>query len=186
MQYTLNRGEKGRVEVKVDITRAAFEAAYGDIVEVISRDQNFPGFRPGKIPTNVIEDKIGVNKILNDAASFLVNKHLDEIFKGENITALGSPNIAVHSLAKDSPFSFTATLIAKPQVKLGNWKKVKIKRVKGKEVTQKDINESIKNIYEAYQKQKVAKGTEETKEPEGEDSDSDQKSKKFIYDAHGN
>jgi len=186
MQYTVNRGEKGRVEVKVDIPKAVFVAAYDDIIEAISRDQQFPGFRPGKIPTNVIEDKIGVNKILNDAASFLVNKHLDEIFKGENITALGSPNIAVHSLAKDSPFSFTATLIAKPQVKLGNWKKVKIKRVKGKEVTQKDINESIKNIYEAYQKQKVAKGTEETKEPEGEDSDSDQKSKKFIYDAHGN
>ena len=186
MQYTVNRGEKGRVEVKVDIPKAVFVAAYDDIIESISRDQQFPGFRPGKIPTNVIEDKIGVNKILNDAASFLVNKHLDEIFKGENITALGSPNIAVHSLAKDSPFSFTATLIAKPQVKLGNWKKVKIKRVKGKEVTQKDINESIKNIYEAYQKQKVAKGTEETKEPEGEDSDSDQKSKKFIYDAHGN
>src|SRR3989344_6729719 len=153
MQYKLNRGEKGRVEVKVDITRAAFEAAYGDIVEVISRDQKFPGFRPGKIPTNVIENKIGVNKILNDAASFLVNKHLDEIFKKENIISLGSPNIAVHALAKDSPFSFTATLTAKPQVKIGDWKKMKIKRVKLKEVAERDVGESIKNIHEAYQKQ---------------------------------
>jgi len=186
MQYTLNRGEKGRVEVKVDITRAAFVAAYGDIIEVISKDQQFPGFRPGKIPTNVIEDKIGVNKILNDAASFLVTKHLDEIFKKENITALGSPNIAVHSLAKDLSFSFTATLTAKPQVKLGDWKKMKIKRLKPKAVTEKDVNESIKNIHEAYQKEKVAKGTEETKESEDGESDNDQKSGKFIYDARGN
>src|SRR3989344_4744395 len=150
MQYKLNRGEK-------------------DIVEVISRDQKFPGFRPGKIPTNVIENKIGVNKILNDAASFLVNKHLDEIFKKENIISLGSPNIAVHALAKDSPFSFTATLTAKPQVKIGDWKKMKIKRVKLKEVAERDVGESIKNIYEAYQKQKETEGTKELieSEPEG-------------------
>ncbi|KKR87914.1 MAG: Trigger factor [Candidatus Curtissbacteria bacterium GW2011_GWA1_41_11] len=192
MQYTLNRGEKGRVEVKVDISKVAFVAAYGDIVEVISRDQKFPGFRPGKIPVNVIEDKIGVNKILNDAASFLVTKHLDEIFKKENITALGSPNIAVHSLAKDSPFSFTATLTAKPQVKLGDWKKLKVKRVKPKEVAEKDVSESIKNIHEAYQKQKVAKGTEETKESEGAGDGQPSFAKasegqgKFIYDARGN
>ena len=182
MQYTLNRGEKGRVEVKVDITRAAFVAAYGDIIEVISKDQQFPGFRPGKIPTNVIEDKIGVNKILNDAASFLVTKHLDEIFKKENITALGSPNIAVHALAKDSPFSFTATLTAKPQVKIGDWKKIKIKRVKPKEVAEKDVDESIKNIYEAWSKQQK---TVNKKQETGEEEEEDRRSKKFIYDAHG-
>ena len=89
-------------------------------------------------------------------------------------------------MAKDLSFSFTATLTAKPQVKLGDWKKMKIKRLKPKAVTEKDVNESIKNIHEAYQKEKVAKGTEETKESEDGESDNDQKSGKFIYDARGN
>lgn len=181
MQHNVKHGEKGKVEVKVDVSRAEFNLAYDEVLAILKKDSKIPGFRPGNIPTSVVEDKIGINKILNDAASFLVNKHLDEIFKAEKIIPLGSPNVAVHSLAKDSAFSFSATLVAKPQIKIGAWKKMKLDRIKPKVISEKDVNASIKNIYDAWKKQEEAKGV---KAPESAEENEDS-GKKFIYDARG-
>ena len=197
MQYTVNRGEKGKVEVKVDIAKADFSKGYGEVLESLSRANKVEGFRPGKVPADVLENKIGANKILNETASFLISKTLGEIFKKEEIAPLGNPAVAIQNLVKDSPFSFTATVISKPKIKIGNWRQIKVKKVKAREVTDADIAESIKNIHEAYKKQKETKVTEEPEEPKETgpsfatsvanalEVKKASEGKKFIYDAHG-
>lgn len=179
MQFTVNRGEKGKIEVKVDIPRADFSKAYDLILSQLSKDSKISGFRPGMAPVSVVEQHVGLNKILNETAGFLVSKHLGEILKKEDLTPIDSPRIAVDSLVKDSPFSFTASFTQKPKVKLGDWKKVKVKKLKPKDVTEDDINQSIKNIYDAYQKQKEGK-------EDGEGLEGEEGKGKFIYDAQGN
>ena len=128
MQYTVTHGEKGKIEVKVDVDKAEFAKAYDEMLDVLGKDTKVEGFRPGNVPRDILEGKIGTNKILNEAASFLASKHLSEIFKKENILPLGNPAIAVSTLSKDSPFSFTANIISKPKVKVGNWKAIKVKK----------------------------------------------------------
>ena len=181
MQYTINHGEKGRVEIKVDIPKATFETAYNQILVKLGHDAKIDGFRPGKAPADVVEGKVGLNKILNETASSSISKHLSDILEKEKLIPLESPKIAVNTLTKSSPFSFTASFTQKPKVKLSNWKTIKVKKVAAKEVTEKDIDESIKNIYEAWVKQQETRNKkQETKDEES------QVSQKFIYDAHGN
>ena len=182
MQYTVTREEKGKVEVKVDIPKPDFSKSYGDVLENLSRETKVEGFRPGKVPRDVLENKIGANKILNETASFLISKNLSEIFKKENIIPLGNPSVAIHSLAKDLAFSFTATIVSKPKVKIGDWKKIKVKRTVAREVTDKDVEESIGNIYEAWRKSQESKSKVESEDGKEEKEDS---GKKFIYGAHG-
>lgn len=181
MQYTVNRGEKGKIEVKVDIPKAEFVTAYIATLEAFGKEAKIAGFRPGKAPNDVVEQYVGLAKLLNETASFLISKHLDDILKKENLIPLDSPKIAIDSLSKDLPFSFKASFTQKPKVTIGNWKKIKVKKLKPKEVTDEDVTKSIKNIFEAYQKQKT-KGTEGS---EGTDGIEEAKGK-FIYDAHGN
>lgn len=194
MQYTVNRGEKGKIEIKVDVPKAGFEAAYNQVLGEFGKDAQIAGFRPGMAPAEVVEQHVGYNKILNQAASFLISKHLSEIFKKENLVPLESPKIAVETLSKDSPFAFTVTFTQKPKVKVGDWKKVKVTKIKAKEITDKDVEESIKNIFEAWSKQQATRnkkpargearhGRQETEEPGTSDQ---QPVTKFIYDAHGN
>lgn len=179
MQYTVTRGEKGKVDVKVDIPKAAFSEVYDKAVETLSADVKVSGFRPGHVPRDVVEGQIGTGRILNEAANNLVSKHLGEIFEKENIVPITSPKIAVETLTLDSPFSFTATLVQRPKVKLGDWKNIKVKKVAVKPVVDGDVDQSIKNIYEAWQKQKS------DQKPETSDQE-DEPTGKFIYDAHGN
>ncbi|OGD98126.1 hypothetical protein A3A49_01585 [Candidatus Curtissbacteria bacterium RIFCSPLOWO2_01_FULL_38_11b] len=201
MQYTVTRGEKGKVEVKVDIPKVVFSQAYDEILQKLGKEVNIAGFRPGNVPSDVLEAKTGANKILNETASLLISKNLSQIFKKEDIVPLGNPSIAIQNLSKDSPFSFTATFITKPKVKLGDWKKIKVTKVKAREVTEKDVEESIKNIFEAWKKNRKSK-SEAKSEGELEDQNQSKPSfapsfakatndkrasegKKFIYDAHG-
>src|SRR3990167_8384788 len=181
MQYTVTHGEKGKVEIKVDVAKATFEQSYNQTLGKFSQETNIAGFRPGKAPADVVENKVGLNKILNETASSLISKHLSAILDKEKLIPLDSPKIAVNTLAKSSPFSFTASFTQKPKVKVGSWKTIKVKKIARKEVTEKDIDESIKNIYEAWVKQQETRNKkQETKDEES------QVSQKFIYDAHGN
>ena len=187
MQYQVNRGEKGKIEIKVDIPKAAFEQSYNQILSQLAKDSNIAGFRPGKAPPAVVEGKIGLNKILNETASSLVSKHLSDILNKEGLVALDSPKIAVGSMMRSAPFSFTATFTQKPKVKVGNWRKTKVTKVKAREVTEKDVEESVENIYDAWVKKSKVESQKSKVEVEGEPETRDQKpGTKFIYDARGN
>jgi len=180
MQYSVNKLEKGKVEVKVDVPKAGFGEAYKETVGAFAKNTKIAGFRPGMAPEDMVVGHVGANKVLNETASFLISKHLSDIFKKEDLIPLDSPKIAVDTLAAASPFSFTASFTLHPQIKVGNWKAIKAKKIAAKEVTEKDIEESIKNIYEAWKKQKSQSGESKSEEnpPAGGEN--------VIYDAKGN
>src|SRR3989344_4031295 len=186
MQYQVTRGEKGKVEIKVDVPKAGFEATYQQILSKLGQDAKIDGFRPGKAPADVVENKVGLNKILNETASSLISKNLSAILDKEKLIPLDSPKIAVNTLAKSSPFSFTASFTQKPKVKVGSWKTIKVKKVAVKEVTEKDIDESIKNIYEAWVKQNATTDKGQLTVDKQEETNDQKLGTKFIYDAHGN
>src|SRR3990167_7582515 len=181
MQYTVNRQEKHKTEIKVDIPKDAFEKTYKDVLAAFGKDAKISGFRPGNAPDDVLESHIGHAKLLNETASFLVSKHIGEILKKEDLVPLDSPQIAVHSLSKGSPFSFTASFIQRPKVKVEDWKKIKVKKQKAKQITDEDINLSVKNIHEAWMKRKTAAA----KDTEKKTGDAEEKSKKFFNVAKG-
>ena len=181
MQYSVARGEKGKIEVKVDVSKDGFEEAYEQVLTRLGAQTNVAGFRPCKAPRDVILQHVGSNKILNQTASFLISKNLGEIFKKEDLVPIDSPKIAIATLAQASPFSFTASFTQKPAVVVGDWKKIKVKKVAAKEITEKDVAESVKNIFEAWVKNSKLK-TQNSKVEEKEEN----KPGQFIYDAHGN
>jgi|SRR3989344_3718952 len=180
MQYAVVRGEKGKIEVKVDVPKAAFDETYKSTLSTHTKSANIAGFRPGMAPADVVEKHVGISKVLNDSASFLVNKHLSEIFEKENLLPVDSPKISIASLSQGASFSFTVSFTQKPQIKVGDWKKLKIKKVAAKQIMEADVMDSIKNIFEAWNKQKGAKGTDAAKGTEEEGQG------KYIYDAQGN
>ena len=178
MQYTINRQDKGKIDIMVDVPKASFEDSYKNTLAQLGKSANIAGFRPGMAPAEIVEKHVGISKVLNETASFLVNKHLREIFEKEKFFPIDSPKIAIETLTQAAPFSFTVSFTQKPEVKVGDWKKLAIKKVAAKEITEADIGESIKNIFEAWKKSKQTKESKEPEEPEA--------TGKFIYDAHGN
>ncbi|MBI3283170.1 hypothetical protein HYZ70_03805 [Candidatus Curtissbacteria bacterium] len=182
MQYAVTRGEKGKIEVKVDVPKAAFDQTYKSTLDSHVKSADIAGFRPGMAPVDIVEKHVGISKVLNETASFLVNKHLSEIFEKEKFFPIDSPKIAIETLSAGAPFSFTVSFTQKPKVTVGDWKTLKVKKVAAREITENDVEESVKNIFEAWKKSKETKEPERPEGPEGPKEESG----KFIYDAHGN
>lgn len=179
MSYQVTKGAKGKVDVKVDVPKDEFDQTYDQVLAALGRDAKIAGFRPGKAPKDVLVGHVGANKILNEAASFLINKHLGEVFEKEKFFPIDSPKISISTLAPGSAFSFTASFTQKPQIKIGDWRKIKIEKVKPKAIANTDVDESIKNIFEAWSKQQKTKNEKQETEEKKEESG------KFIYDARG-
>jgi trigger factor len=180
MQYTVTRGDKGKIDVKVDIPQDVFDTTYGQVLSEFKKDTKIAGFRPGMAPDDIVEGHVGSNKILNETASYLVSKNLSDIFKKEELVPIDNPKIAMDALAKSSSLSFTASFTLRPQVKIGDWKAIKVEKIKAKGIVEEDVANSIKNIYEAWQKSQKGKEGQEGQEGKEEETG------KFIYDAHGN
>lgn len=208
MQYTVNKGEKGKVDIKVTIGAKDFSERYQKILETSALDAKIEGFRPGKAPLDVVEGRVGANKILNEAANYLVGVRLSEILKKENLSPIDSPKLAIDSLEKGKDFVFSVSFTQKPVVKVGDWKKIEVKKIPAKKITEKEIDESVKNIFEAWKKRDATtdkgqmtteKSEDEEKEEEAskpsfaptsaeapDDRRASEGQGKFIYDAQGN
>lgn len=188
MKYKVNISEKGKVEIFVEVSKEQFNKAYNLAVSELGKNVTVPGFRPGHAPQELIEQQIGESRILNQTASDLVSKQLAEIFEKEKLSALNTPGIAIQKLSRGLEFIFTATFTQKPKVKIGDWKKIKVKKIKQKEVLDSDVEASINNIFEAWSKQQETKaGTSDLAGEKVADNNGEAEDKrKYIYDAKGN
>ncbi|MFH1744772.1 MAG: trigger factor [bacterium] len=138
--------EKSQVELRVEMTFLEFEPYISKAAEKISKDVKIDGFRPGKAPLDVVKKKIGEMAIMEEAANIVVNKTIGEVIEknmGED-EAVGQPQVDIIKLAPNNSFEYKITLAIMPGVELGEYKNLKIKKIKveiGKEEVEKVLQE---------------------------------------------
>ena len=110
------------VELSVEETRPHIEKACG----LISKDMKIGGFRPGRVPYNILKNQVGEITILQEAANIAVNKTVSEVMKN-NITEddklIGQPRVRITKVAAENPVEYKINVSLMPEVKLANIKK---------------------------------------------------------------
>ena len=82
------------------------------------------GFRPGKVPRNVIEQRLGKQAILVEAAEHAVRHSYEHALAKEKIDAIGVPDVKLGTLAENEALTFSVVTAVMPDVKLGSWQSV--------------------------------------------------------------
>ena len=90
---------------------------YGESLEI-------SGFRKGHIPENIIIEKVGEAKILEEATDILLREHFSKIIEQEKLDIVGQPKISITKLALGNPVEFKATFAVMPQFELPEYKKM--------------------------------------------------------------
>lgn len=112
----------------------------------ISTQQSIPGFRPGKAGYDVVKQRVGEMKILEEALETIVRKSYVEAILTHNLDTVGSPRINVEKLAPENDIVFTAEVSLMPAVKqLGDFKKLSIK-AKQPKIEDKDIDLALRDL----------------------------------------
>ncbi len=119
------------------------------------KDVKIDGFRKGSVPYDVYVKKAGIESLYMDAADEAVNILFKKLMEDKKtITPAATPAIDVKNISKDK-IEITITLVGAPEIKLGKYKKLGIKKEEVK-VTKDEIDHEIEHLKSHYTEIKVA------------------------------
>lgn len=140
---------KNKNELKLTFTVEAekFDEAIMNVFKKSAKYFNIPGFRKGKAPFKIVEKYYGDDIFYEDAFNDLVPEIYDNEIKENKIDAVSKPQIDVVQMEKGKDLIFTAIVATKPEVKLGKYKGVELKKIEYK-VIDEDIDHEINHMAE--------------------------------------
>ena len=145
-----NKKENKNVqEITVKIEGQEWKDALDKAFEKANKKAKIDGFRPGKAPKDVFLKKYGVESLYMDAGDLVLESAYRKAFEGkETLELVAQPEIALKSVDENG-IEFLFTVITKPEVKLGKYKDLKVKKDAVK-VTEKEIKETIDQMRARY------------------------------------
>ena len=156
MQTKAKRLSDSRVEITVTLDKDDLKVAREKAIEKLAKTVNVSGFRKGKVPADVAAKFIPENDLNAETIDYAVRSTVIEAFRKEEKSPLAIPGVNVTKYVPGEMAEYTATADIIPKVELGDFKKLDVKRPEVK-VTDKDVNEMLKNLSEAFATKKVVK-----------------------------
>ena len=138
-------------EIEIKVEGKEWEEALDKAFKEANKKAKIDGFRPGHAPKEVFIKKYGEQALYMDAAEAVVDGAYEKMLK-ENEKDLedlvARPDVQVKDINGEGViFNFVLTM--RPEVKLGDYKKINVKREKAK-VTAEEIEDTIENIRHRY------------------------------------
>lgn len=146
MNYTYEASEKSTVKLVINFTGEEWKDAIDKAYLRTRGKYAVPGFRKGKCPKPVIENYYGKGVFFDEAFNVLYSEHYPEIIEKEsaNFTAVGAPELSVDDLTEEKVV-LTAIVPVKPEVKIGSYKGLEIKKYEYN-VTEEEIKTEADKI----------------------------------------
>jgi len=133
--------ENAKAELVCTLEGEDWEKAKKTAFRKLASKVEIKGFRKGQAPKNLVNKYINNQEVLLDAAESLAQKTLDEAIKEHGLTLIDRPELKVDEMQDDKcVLTFTCPVL--PDVKLGDYKKLKYKVEKVK-VEDKEINDEV-------------------------------------------
>ncbi|HBZ09593.1 MAG TPA: trigger factor [Bacillus bacterium] len=153
-------GNKGVLTVEVDqeTVNKGLDTAFKKVVKQV----HIPGFRKGRIPRSLFEKRFGVESLYQDALDAILPEAYTSAVEEAGIEPVDQPEIDIEQMEKGKELIFKATVIVKPEVKLGDYKGLEGEEI-DTEVTDEDVENELKTLQER-QAELVVKEDGEAKE----------------------
>lgn len=156
MKTTTKKLSDTRVEVKVVLDAADLKTAREKALTKLAANVKVQGFRKGKVPLELVEKNLNANDINSETIDIAVRTTMPEVFNSVKIMPVLIEGVNVNKYVPGESAEYVATAQVLPDVKLGDYKKLKAK-MKVTEPTAKDVQEIVDNIVSAYSEKVVVK-----------------------------
>lgn len=145
-----------RIEVTVTLDEKDLKTATEQALEKLAKEVNVTGFRKGKVPMDVAKKFIPENDLNAEAADIAVRTTIFNAFSENLKQPLVIPNANITKYVPGEILEYVATADVLPEVKLGDYKKLNVKKPETK-VTEKDIKGVLENLAASFAEKKVTK-----------------------------
>lgn len=159
MKFTKKDLENSVVELTITIPAADIDEAVKAAYKKLSKKLTINGFRKGHVPNEIIDRTIGKDAVLEEAFNDVSADAYNEAVREAKVVPVTRANIAPLSLERGKDVVFTATFTKQPDVTLGQYKDLDIKK-ETIEITDEDVDKQINAMLKHHGKaEEVAKGT---------------------------
>ena len=143
MEIIINDAGNSRKEVKITIPADEVKKEYDDKINELKSKSHLKGFRPGKVPANVLEKKFGKN-VLQELKPHFFNKAIEAAVNDHNLKPISSPHVDIEKITieKDKPFIFEFLIETQPEFDLPEYKGLEVKKP-GIRVSNKDMDTEL-------------------------------------------
>lgn len=146
-KWEKTEGNQGVLTVEVDVEKvnSSLDAAFKKVV----KDINIPGFRKGKVPRKIFEQRFGVESLYQDALDILLPEAYMEAIDETGIEPVDQPEIDIEQIEQGKPLIFKATVTVKPEVELGDYKGLEVEAF-DTTVTDEDVEKELTTLQEQH------------------------------------
>lgn len=143
----IEKAEKNIVTLEITLGADKFAEAIKKSYSKNANNFNIPGFRKGKAPMNIIKRHYGEQVFYEDAINFCCESSYPEAIKENDIIPVDYPEIDVVQIGEGKDFIYTAKVVVRPEVELGEYKGIEVKKVEYP-VTDEEVDAKLKAMQE--------------------------------------
>lgn len=151
MKATIKSLPKSQVELTITVPYADYKKGEQEAMKDISNEIKVDGFRKGHVPEAVIREKVSADTVRGMTLERVIPLSYSRAVKEHDVQVINQPSIDIkQDVKKDGDdFVYTATVSVMPEVKMGDYKKIKVKRKEVK-VSKKEIDETIEMLLNRF------------------------------------
>ena len=145
MKSTVEKLTPTRVKLSIEVTFDELAPHVDGAYKTLSERINIPGFRKGKVPTAMSDQRVGRGAVLDEAINAALPTFYSQAAKDNDVLVIGRPDVEIVELKDKENFSFTVEVDVRPEISLPNFSQIKIE-VDDVKVTEADIDEQIQSL----------------------------------------
>jgi trigger factor len=138
-----------RVRMAIEVPWGDLDHAFGEVYKELGRQVRVPGFRPGKVPNRVLDQRIGRPVVLQQVVQHAIPEVYSEVVRENQVRVLGQPEIEVTRLEDNDALAFTAEVDVAPQLTLPSLDDLAV-TVDDVEVSDADVDAQIEVMRERF------------------------------------
>jgi trigger factor len=140
-----------RVKLTVEVPYEELKPSIDTAYQTISSQVQVPGFRRGKVPARIIDQRVGKGAVLQEAINEALPKFYGDALDEHDIRPLGQPEVDVTAIPVEEgePFTFTAEVDRRPEITLPDYSTLTA-TVDAVPVDEADIEERIQSLRERF------------------------------------
>ncbi|MBU0743779.1 MAG: trigger factor, partial [Gammaproteobacteria bacterium] len=144
MQITLEKLDGLERRLDITIPSEQVESKVKVKLHKVAAKAKMPGFRPGKVPFDVIQKNYGASARADVLENLIQNTYAEGI-RQEKLNPAGRPNIKIISSDPGKPFEYSATFEVYPEVKLNDFKNIEVEKTIA-EIADADVEEMLEKM----------------------------------------
>ncbi len=145
----LKKLENNKVLLELEISNSYLKKSLNGTYKDISQKAKIPGFRPGKVPFNVIDANYGREYVLNEAATNSISDLYPKIIDDLKIMPIDYPKVKIVNVGEDIPLDVEVTVEVEPEIAAPVYKGIEATGI-SEEVTDEDVEKQIDNLRNNY------------------------------------